>query len=98
MANKKKANLSFELTDFEYFGNYILIKAVRPESKTDLVDPRQYDDKSEFGEVVSAGDEVTKVKPGDIVWFGKYSSEKIRINSEDYFIIGLEDIKGKLRK
>lgn len=95
---QKKNKVSFELTDFEYFGSYILIKAVRPEQDSRLIDPKQYDDKSEFGEVIEYGDEITKLKKGDIIWFGKYSSEKIRINGDDYFYIGMEDVKGRLKK
>lgn len=67
-----------------------------------LIKPDQYDEKPEFGEVVAIGEGRVldngqvlspKVKVGDIVFFGKYSSEQTRSLGQDYYIIREEDIR-----
>lgn len=88
---------NFDITDFELFGDLVLLRAIRPETEG-LVDPAQYEDKPEFGEIVKLGDEIThsKAKVGRIVRFGKYSTEAIRTNGADYFLVHFEDCSGWL--
>lgn len=68
-----------------------------------LIDPRQYDDKPDVGEVIATGNgrlqENGNVVPcvvqvGDIVLFNKYSSVKYRnpATSEDLLVIREEDV------
>lgn len=69
-----------------------------------ILRPHQYEDKPEFGEVVSMGpgkytDNGELIKPqfkvGDVVLFQKYSTEKIRnpADGKDYLILKQEDIR-----
>lgn len=92
---KPKVKLSLDITKFTFFRDLLLVKAIRPESK-DLVDPAQYEDKPEFGEVIKLGEEVKDMVVGDIIRFGKYSTEAIRTNGADYYIIHEEDVSAKL--
>lgn len=95
----KKQKLSFDLTQFRFLGNFLLVKAIRPETTTGLVKPEQYDDKPEFGEVISMGGNVDLgISLGSVIWFGKYSSEQVRVNGDDYYVIQDEDVKGVLDK
>ncbi|NHZ84888.1 MAG: co-chaperone GroES [Planctomycetia bacterium] len=102
---KKKQSLN--LKEFNFLYDYILVKAITcneidTNNKTiGLVKPEQYEDKSEFGKVVSVGSGrllengkvvSTGIKKNDIVFFGKFSSEKFRYSGEDYLIIRAEDV------
>lgn len=82
---------NFNITEFTFLRDLILVKAIRPVDDSGLIDPEQYEDKPEFGEVIKTGFEVKYVKVGDIIRYGKYSTENIRINGEDYYIISEED-------
>lgn len=94
---KKKINTNFDITKFRFLRDLVLVRAIRPEpANGKLVDPAQYEDKPEFGEVIKSGDLITWVKVGDIIRFGKYSTEAIRTRGEDYFIVHEEDISAVL--
>lgn len=87
----------FDITKFTFLRDLVLVRAIRPKPKNGkLVDPAQYEDKPEFGEIIKIGDNIVWVKVGDIIRFGKYSTEAIRTNGEDYFIVHEEDIHAKL--
>lgn len=92
-------NNAFSITDFQFLGDFVLVKPIRAVSKDKrLTDPAQYDDKPEFGEVISVGERVPdNIKVGSVIWFGKYSSEQIRNNEQDYYVIFYEDVKGVLK-
>lgn len=92
---------SFDLSTFGFLWDYILIKALREESTGLIIKPEQYEDNPEFGVVLSVGngkllDDGTVgpmfVKPGDKVFFGKYSTVKTRSVGKDFFIVRSEDI------
>lgn len=84
--------LSFDITKFTFLRDLVLVKAIRPVGANGLVDPAQYEDKPEFGEVVTYGESVNRLKIGSIIRFGKYSTEEIRTRGESYFIVHEEDI------
>lgn len=89
----KEDVLSLDITKFIFLRDNLLVKALRPQPKKNQpIDPAQYEDKPEFGIVISVGDEVKNLKANDIVRFGKYSTESIRTNGEDYFIVREEDV------
>lgn len=88
--------------------DHVLVKSIeKKDDDTGLVDPSQYDDKSEWGMVVKAGpgrrlenggfDEVC-VQEGDIVLFGKFAPYVTRVNGEDYLIIRADEIMSYYRK
>lgn len=93
-AKQEDGNLSMDITKFIFLRDNLLIKAMRPKGANGLVDPAQYEDKPEFGVIISIGTGVLELKAGDVVRFGKYSSEVIRTNGEDYFIVREEDVSG----
>ena len=104
---KKTQENKFHLEDFSFLYDNILVKAIRAETVEGLVKPDQYDDKPEFGKVVQVGEGrllddgvvvPTKLNVGDIIYFGKYSSEQTRSVGEDFFIIREDDVKAVLKK
>ena len=110
MTQKKQTNqnskkISFDLTKFKFLYDFILVKAVKDEGIKGLVKPENYDDKPQFGEVISTGKgrllengEIvpSEIKEGDIIFFSKYSSEQSRSLGKDYFIIRLDDVRAVL--
>jgi co-chaperonin GroES (HSP10) len=94
----KKDKEQLDILKFRFVRDFVLVKALRPKStkKGGLIDPAQYEDKPEFGEVISCGELVATVSKGDIIRFGKYASELLRNGGEDYFIIHEEDISARL--
>lgn len=102
MANNKKNqenNIEFNLDNFQFLGDNVLVKEVKSKTVNGLTKPKQADDKPEFGIVVSVGEMASgSIREGDIVMFGKYTTEETRHNGEKYFFVHLEDIKGVLKK
>lgn len=94
LKNKDKKGINkLDITKFTFLRDFMLVKALRPDTDSDdLIDPAQYEDKPEFGEVICVGESVAKITVGSIIRFGKYSSELIRNNKNDYFIIREEDV------
>ncbi len=93
--NQNKTEL--DITKFTFLRDLMLVKALRPKASSQLIDPAQYEDKPEFGEIIKCGQSVNDLKIGDIIRFGKYSTELIRTNGQDYFIVREEDCSAKLK-
>lgn len=80
----------------------VVVTPIRTTVKKDgPINPKQYEDKPEWGKVVAVGagrllDTGEVVKPvvhvGDVVFFQKYSAIKLRQESVDYIFIREEDI------
>lgn len=90
------------IREYSLIYDYVLIKPIDPPATAEgLVRPDQYDDKSEFGVVISSGEgrlmndgSVTPlhVKPGDYAYFNKYAPSKIRSDGEDLLLMREWDI------
>lgn len=100
----KKAQQT-SIIEYQFLYDYVLVRAHKADTGSALIKPDQYDDKPELGEVVACGegrllDDGTvvplKVKKGDTIFFGKYSSMQTRSLGEDYFIIRSEDVMAVL--
>jgi chaperonin GroES len=95
----KKENKKLE--DFKLLHDNVLVQTIERPNKGKLADVSQYEDKPEYGIVVSVGTgridtegEIIElqVKVGDIIFFGKYSSIQTRDDGKDYYIIKEYDI------
>ncbi len=94
----KNQKFNLDITEFTFLRDLLLVKSLRLEIiDGKLIDPAQYEDKPEFGEVIKIGDEVDNLKVGNIIRFGKYSTEAIRTRGEDYFIVHEEDVSAVLK-
>lgn len=105
----KKLKLPVNPLDFTLLYDNVLVKAI----DQNVIDPdtglekfTNYEDKPEVGEVMSTGGgrlldngslATMNLKKGDIVYWNKYSSTKIRLDMNDYYLIKEEDIQGYLR-
>ena len=89
-------------------GDHIVVKAKAPEevTKSGIVLPTSDKEKSEQGEVVAVGTGkllengsrvAMEVKVGDIIIF-KGWPEKIKIEDQEYQVIGQSDVVGVLEK
>lgn len=88
------------ILNFEFLYDHILVEAIDSKSVNGLVKPGQYDDKPEFGKVVKCGNGrlledgtvvPLRMKPGDVIYFNKYSSQQVRAEGRDYYIIRDDD-------
>lgn len=52
----------------------------------------QFEDRPQTGLVVSVGDEISNILPGDVVFFGEYSHVKITNDDITYLIMRDEDV------
>lgn len=97
--NKSKQNLkrNLDIRDFQLLRDLILVEEIRPEASSGLVNPHQYDEKCQFGKVVSVGNDVVDIKVGDVIRFGQYSTESIRTNGADLYLVHEEDCHGVLK-
>ena len=96
--------IEFDITKKTLLYDNILVRLIEVKKVDDiLIDPKQYSDKPEVGQVILTGHgrlmENGEVAPlivqvGDIVLFNKYSSVKYRnpATSEDFYCIREEDI------
>lgn len=101
MANKQTNPEELDISTFELQHDYVMIVPIRVATQSGLVKSGAYEDKPEFGRVVKAGPGRTlengtviplRVNQGDIVYFGKYSSVKVRTKGVDYLIIRDDDV------
>jgi chaperonin GroES len=89
------------ILDFALLADCVMIEPCAATTVDGLVKPESYDDKPEFGLVIKVGDGKMlddgtvvplKMQPGDYVYFGKYSSIKIRSDGKDFLIIRDYDV------
>lgn len=74
--------------------NYVVAKALEPETKTNsgLYIPKDAAKKSNVVEVVAAGKAVKKCKAGDRIVYRSFSSTDIDWQGESYLFIKDEDV------
>lgn len=76
----------------------ILVAPMAVEEKTasGIIIPDSAKEKPLQGKVVLVGadkkDEPMEIKPGDIVFYGKYAGTELSIDSEDYLLMSQADI------
>jgi chaperonin GroES len=97
----------FNIIEHDLVHDNVLVEPVEPKGDEDgLIDPNQYEDKSEWGKVLSVGPgrvlengdrTPMSVEVGDLVTFGKFSPYVARVNGKDYLIIRDEDIMSKIK-
>jgi len=104
-----KIMIKINPTQFNYLYDNILIEPITLDTvdeETGLIRPQGYEDKPEIGRVIAIGEGrifdtgqiiPLRIKVGDIVYFNKYSSVKVRLDTTDYLICREEDIQGYYR-
>jgi chaperonin GroES len=105
MKTKNNNITEIDITKLQLLGDNVLVLAVE---KTECFESGdEYDEKPEYGIVVSVGEGAFDergeripmvVKKGDIVLFNKYSVYKHRQKNKDYYIVREFDISGYARQ
>ncbi|MEM5948826.1 co-chaperone GroES [Spirochaetia bacterium 38H-sp] len=79
-------------------GDRILVKIEMGETKTagGIYIPQTAQEKTQMGTVVAVGDDkdAIKVKVDDKVLYDKYAGTNIKIDGEEYLILGMNDVLG----
>ena len=92
------------LLEHEPLQDSVIILPMDFDEDDTIVNPRQYEDKPEWGIVISVGKGrtlesgevlVPEVKEGDMVVFGAYASTTVRSHGQDFFFLRAVDILSK---
>ena len=88
--------------------DHILVERIEEETKKgSIIIPDSAKEKPQQGKVIAAGDGrrdekgnriPMEVKKGDVILFGKYSGNEIKIDDTEYLIIREEDVLGIIEK
>jgi chaperonin GroES len=72
----------------------VLREEVEEKSSGGIILTESYQEKPNQGEVKAIGDDVTTVKVGNTIVFGKYSSnETLQVDDDELIILELKDVK-----
>ncbi len=82
--------------NFTPLGKRVLVKRLEEENTTSsgIIIPDNAKEKPSQGEVVAVSSEVSDLKCGDKVVFGKYSGNEVSLEGEKYLVIEVDDIFG----
>ncbi|WP_297439895.1 co-chaperone GroES [Sulfurimonas sp.] len=82
--------------NFTPLGKRVLVKRVEEANTTSsgIIIPDNAKEKPSRGEVVAVSSEVTEVKNGDTVLFGKYSGNEVSFDGTLYMVLDIDDIFG----
>ena len=82
--------------NFTPLGKRVLVKRVEETNTTSsgIIIPDNAKEKPSRGEVVAVSSEVTELKNGDEVVFGKYSGNEVSLEGELYIVLDVDDVFG----
>lgn len=82
--------------NFQPLGKRVLVKRVEEATTTasGIIIPDSATEKPSQAEVVAVSKEVSELKNGNIVLFGKYSGNEVTLDNEKYLVIDTDDIFG----
>ena len=82
--------------NFTPLGKRVLVKRVEETNTTSsgIIIPDNAKEKPSRATVVAVSSEVTELKDGDEVLFGKYSGNEVALNGETYIVLDTDDVFG----
>ncbi|WP_297434554.1 co-chaperone GroES [Sulfurimonas sp.] len=82
--------------NFTPLGKRVLVKRVEETNTTSsgIIIPDNAKEKPSRATVVAVSSEVTELKEGDEVLFGKYSGNEVTLNGETYIVLDTDDVFG----
>ncbi len=82
--------------NFQPLGKRVLVKRVEEATTTasGIIIPDSATEKPSQAEVVAVSKEVSELKNGNVVLFGKYSGNEVTLDNEKYLVIDTDDIFG----
>jgi co-chaperonin GroES (HSP10) len=81
-----------DLSNNQALGDYLIVIPVTITERGITSRNRQYEERPDIGLVISVGDDVTGIEPGDVVFFGEYSHFQVVHDSIEYLVLRQEDI------
>lgn len=85
--------------NFQPLGKRVLVKRVE-ETKTTasgIIIPDNAKEKPLMGEVVAVSKEINDISNGDKIIFAKYGGTEIKLDTNEYLVLNLDDILGILK-
>ena len=82
--------------NFQPLGKRVLVKRVE-ETKTTasgIIIPDNAKEKPLIAEVIAVSKEVSDIKKGDKVLFGKYGGTEVKLGNDEFLVLNTEDILG----
>lgn len=82
--------------NFTPLGKRVLVKRLEEANTTasGIIIPDNAAEKPSQGEVVAVSSDVSELKNGNVIVFGKFSGSEVSIEGEKYLVIDVEDIFG----
>ena len=82
--------------NFQPLGKRDLVKRVE-ETKTTasgIIIPDNAKEKPLTGKIVAVSKELSEVKEGDTVLFAKYGGTEVKLDSDEYLVLNIDDVLG----
>lgn len=82
--------------NFQPLGKRVLVKRVEDTKTTasGIIIPDNAKEKPLMAEVVAVSKEVSEVKNGDKILFGKYGGTEVKLGNDEFLVLNTEDILG----
>lgn len=80
------------LLNHRLLNDNVLLVPIEFESGDVVMQTRQYEDKPEWGLVLSIGDKVSGLTSGDVVLFMSYGGTKVKALGQDFVYVRSEDV------
>lgn len=82
--------------NFQPLGKRVLVKRVEETSTTasGIIIPDNAKEKPLMAEVITVSKEVSDIKNGDKVLFGKYGGTEVKLGNDEFLVLNTEDILG----
>lgn len=82
--------------NFQPLGKRVLVKRVEETNTTasGIIIPDNAKEKPLMAEVIAVSKEVSEIKNGDKVLFGKYGGTEVKLGNDEFLVLNTEDILG----
>jgi len=80
--------------------NYVLLEPYKEEKKKSaiILPDNGNEKKTEKGKVLAVNENKSNIKKGDVVFFKKYSEQKVTHQDKEYLLVKYEDILAVIQK
>lgn len=82
--------------NFQPLGKRVLVKRVEETNTTasGIIIPDNAKEKPLMAEVIAVSKEISEIKNGDKVLFGKYGGTEVKLGNDEFLVLNTEDILG----
>ncbi|NDJ26944.1 co-chaperone GroES [Campylobacter sp. MIT 12-8780] len=82
--------------NFQPLGKRVLVKRVEETNTTasGIIIPDNAKEKPLMGEIIAVSQELSDVKVGDKVLFAKYGGTEVKLGTEEYLVLNIDDVLG----